>query len=222
MQLFKKHKIDELEKRIPRDDLLQRSRILIIDDEEPDLIKDLRGSGFAVDYLPDVTGVNISEIDKPKYDLIILDFGNVGSAFGSDQGLALLKHVKRVNPTAYVLAYTSRALSSEHSEFFRLADGVLRKDAGIAESMEKIEETLAQSRSIQNTWKGLLSVSGVKPDSKEDQEWQDLFVKGLSNQKKMRTLRDKVTKTVSGDMGQKASLMILEKLVDLTVKSALG
>jgi DNA-binding NarL/FixJ family response regulator len=215
LTLFKKHKIEELEKRIPREELLQRSRILVIDDEEPELLADIRQSGFAVDYQPDITNINLSEIDKPKYDLIILDFGDVGSAFGSDQGLSLLKHIKRVNPTAHVIAYTSKSLGSEHAEFYRLADGVLRKDAGIAESMEKIEEALSEARSIQNTWKGLLRAAGVEPGSKEDEAWQDLFVKGLSKPKKMHNLKDQIARTVSSEFGQGLALMLVEKLTEL-------
>jgi DNA-binding NarL/FixJ family response regulator len=222
MEFFKKHKIDEIEKRISREDLLQRSRILVVDDEEPELLADIRQSGFAVDYQPDITNINMSEIDKPKYDLVILDFGSVGTAFGPDQGLSLLKHIKRVNPTAHVLAYTSKALGTEHAEFFRLADGVLPKDAGIAESMEKIEEALARSRSIQNTWKGLLSAAGVEPGSKADEEWQDLFVKGLSKPKKMRALRERIVNSVSSEFGQGLSLMVLEKLGELAAKHVLG
>jgi DNA-binding response OmpR family regulator len=222
MDFFKKHKIDEIEKRIPREDLLQRSRILVIDDEEPDLLADIRQSGFAVDYQPDITNINLSEVDKPKYDLIILDFGSVGTAFGPDQGLSLLKHIKRVNPTAHILAYTSKALGTEHAEFFRLADGVLPKDAGISESMEKIEEALAKSRSIQNTWKGLLNAAGVVLGSKADEEWQDLFVRGLSKPKKLRALREKIVNSVSSEFGQGLSLMVLEKLIELAAKHTLG
>jgi len=222
MPFFTKYKIEDIAGQISREDILQRSRILIVDDERPDLIEDLMQGGFAVDYLPDITNANMNVIDRPKYDLIILDFGSVGTAFGHDQGLSLLKFIKRVNPTAHVLAYTSKALGTEHAEFFRLADGVLPKDAGIAESMEKIESALAEARSVKNLWKGMLSATGVKPGSKEDDEWQHLFVAGLQKPGKMRALKDKVVKTVGSENGQKVSLFILEKLAELATKSITG
>src|SRR4051812_4790904 len=123
MSLLKKHQIDELD--IPplsREDLLRRSRILVIDDERPDLIDDLKKRHFFVDHLPDITKENLDEIERPFYDLIILDFGNVGTSIGDDHGLSILRHIKRINPTAMVLAYTSKALGTEHAEFFRMAD----------------------------------------------------------------------------------------------------
>ncbi len=95
---FVKHKIEELELKLNRDDLIRRSRILIVDDEKPDLIDDLQKARFSVDYLPDVTPENLHELERSEYDLVILDFGNVGSRMGPQQGLELMKHIKRVRP----------------------------------------------------------------------------------------------------------------------------
>jgi hypothetical protein len=223
MALFRKErKIDELDFKISRDDLLRRSRILIIDDERPDLIEDLTQGGFAVDYQPDITNTNMAVIERPIYDLIILDFGSVGRAFGSDEGLDLLRHIKRVNPSAVVFAYTSKYIGPEHADFYRSADGVLKKDAGIAETQEKIEDGLKQARSIQNLWSSMLNVAGIQASSKEDLEWQDLYVRGLTKQNKMRSLKEKVLKTVGGESGQQVSLSILEKIIEIGVKAYIG
>ena len=111
MAWFKgKKSIASVNTKLPREELLRISRILVVDDEEPELIKDLRNANFAVDYLPDITSANMNCIDRPIYDLILLDFGNVGKTFGADEGLSLLRHIKRVNPSIVVLSYTSKAL----------------------------------------------------------------------------------------------------------------
>jgi hypothetical protein len=39
---------------MPREELVRRSRILVIDDERPELIDDLQRSRFAVDYVTDI------------------------------------------------------------------------------------------------------------------------------------------------------------------------
>src|SRR5437667_6033379 len=75
--LFEKKQIASLVAKLPREELLRRSRILIIDDEKPEIIEDLKAAGFAVDYFPDVDSKNMNCLDRPLYDLILLDFGKV-------------------------------------------------------------------------------------------------------------------------------------------------
>jgi DNA-binding response OmpR family regulator len=133
----RKH-IDELRSPMPREELIRRSRVLFVDDERPTLIDDLKAAHFSAEHVADIDNNNLDLIDRKLYDLILLDFGNVGKAFGRDEGLALLRHIKRVNPATVVLAYTAKALAADHSDFYRLADGVLAKDAGIADSLEKV------------------------------------------------------------------------------------
>jgi DNA-binding response OmpR family regulator len=129
MHFFRKRKLNELKQNMTRDELVRRSRILVIDDERPAIIDDLKSARFSVDHVPDVSSHNLELVDHPLYDLILLDFGQVGKTFGDDQGLSLLRHIKRVNPAIVVLTYTSKALETRHADFYRLADGTLAKDA---------------------------------------------------------------------------------------------
>lgn len=129
---------------LTRDDLIHRCRILVIDDQRPALIDDLTRTGFSVDYDP--SGDDMGNVEKPLYDLILLDFGGVGENYGKDQGLSLLWHIKRINPSQFVLAYTSKSLPpSQSSDFYKLTDGIMSRDAGIQESFEKLEESLKQT-----------------------------------------------------------------------------
>ncbi len=47
---WKKRTIAELGETLPRTELVNRSRILVIDDEAPGLLGDLKEYGFAVDH----------------------------------------------------------------------------------------------------------------------------------------------------------------------------
>jgi hypothetical protein len=85
--------------------------------------------------------------------------------------------------------------------------------------MEKVEEALTKARSIQNLWKGMMSVVGVPAGGKEDKEWQNLFVKGLGKPGKMRALKEKLEKTVHSEFAQKTALFILEKLIEFAAKA---
>lgn len=161
-------------------------------------------------------------MDRFKYDLIILDFKSVGQAFGPDEGLDLLRHIKRVNPSTVVFAYTSKMLGPEHADFFRVADGVLRKDAGIADSLEKIEDGLRQARSVQNLWGSLLTLTGIAPGSKEDIDLQDLYVRGLTKETKLKELKRRILTSVGGDDGQAMALFVVERLIELGIRAAVG
>lgn len=222
MWLISRKSIENLQITLPREQILRRSRILVVDDERPDIIEDLKSRGFSIDYVPDLDKNNMHMIEVPIYDLVLLDFGNVGAGFGHDQGLSLLKYIRRVNPAIVVLAYTSKALGTQHADFYRLADGVLGKDAGIQDSMEKIEDALRKAHSIENVWRGLLAISGIEPGSKEDVAWQDLLVRGLTKPKKIRDLKTRVMTVLGNDAAQKIGLALLSKVFELAIKAAAG
>lgn len=219
---FSKKRLDSLNVKMPRDELVRRSRILVIDDERPDLIDDLKGARFSVDYEEDIGNSNIDLIERSLYDLVLLDFGDVGKAFGEDQGMSLLKHIKRVNPAIIVFSYTSKALETQHADFYRQADGVLAKDAGIQESLEKIEDGLRQAHSLENIWAGLLVICDVRPGSKEDIEWQDVFVRGRKSQRKMKSLQGRVTGVLKTDASKTVGLTLLSKLTELAIVGTFG
>ena len=207
---------------MPREELVRRSRILVVDDEEPPIIEDLRLARFSVDYLPDIDASTLDRIERRLYDLVLLDFGNVGHAFGRDEGLSLLRHIKRVNPAIVVVAYTSRGLGSAHADFYRLADLVLSKDAGIQESAEKIEDGLRKAHSVENLWAALLAIGDIAPGSKQDREWQDLLVRGLSDERKLARLKQNLAATLQSETAKELGLSLLGKLIEVGVRAVAG
>ncbi|MFO0821040.1 MAG: hypothetical protein U1A77_24050 [Pirellulales bacterium] len=212
---FRKKSLAGVKANLPRDEMIRRSRVLVIDDEEPELIKDLTAAGFSVDYLADVTPKEMNYVDHGRYDLILLDFGNVGKHFGKDEGLSLLQHIRRVNPSVVVVAYTSRFLGTEHADFYRQADLVLAKDAGIQDSTAKIEQGLRKAHSFDNLWRALLVVCDIAPGSSQDIEWQDLLVRGVDKQKYRDRLKAKVSEVLGSEAAQKLGMAILGRLAEL-------
>lgn len=96
---MKKKSIADLGDTLPRTELVNRSRVLVIDDEAPGLLADLKEYGFAVDHASDFSAQLSNSIEQCQYDLILLDFGEVGTKFGDEEGLSLLKHIKAVIAT---------------------------------------------------------------------------------------------------------------------------
>jgi len=222
MRLFSKKSIHDVKLTLPREEILRRSRILIVDDEKPEIINDLKKARFSVDYESDITKDNMNIVDQSTYDLILLDFGNVGKSFGADEGLSLLRYIKRVNPAIVVLTYTSKALSTTHADFYRHADGVLAKDAGIAESLEKIEEGLKKAHSIENVWLGLITLAGIVPGSDEDARFQDLLVRGFHSKRKLKMFRQNMLVLLDNGTGKSIGNLLIGKLIELGLKSFIG
>jgi len=210
LTLFHKKKLSDYNPNLSRQELIRQSRILMIDDEQPALIEDLRKDGFSVDYDP--TGNDTTKIEKNLFDLIILDFGGVGKNFGKDQGLSLLKHIKRVNPAPFVLAYTSKSLPAEQSEFYRLTNGTLFKDAGIQESFSKIEDSLRQAHNVERIWAAVLQLTLKNPEDKK--ELEATLLKCLKK-KKFDTLYELLTHHVGAAIKDSLVGILIKKLVAL-------
>jgi DNA-binding response OmpR family regulator len=209
--------LTELNHVLPREELVRRSRLLVIDDERPDIIDDLGSAGFSVDYRPDISRLTLNELELRRYDLVLLDFAGVGTSIGKEQGLSVLRYIKRVNPAIVVLAYTSKALMADHADFYRRADGVLSKDAGIGQSMESIEMALRKAHSVENQWQSLLTLCGIEPGSKHDLEWQDLLVRGTSSETALQTLRTAIGKILTSPSTYQIAVRLVEQLVRVGV-----
>ncbi|WDQ14578.1 hypothetical protein [Rhodopirellula sp. P2] len=212
---FKKRTIAELGESLPRAELVNRSRILVIDDEAPSLLQDLKDYGFAVDHVSDINSQVSGSIEQCRYDLILLDFGEVGTTFGDDEGLSLLKHIKAISPSTIVFAYTSKALRSCHADFYVLSDGNLDKDAGVQESIEKIVEGLKKSRSVSNTWKSFLHRCAIAPGTADDLRLQDAFVRAVESPKKHSYWKTVALDAAKSDEGKAVVSAIASKLLEL-------
>jgi DNA-binding response OmpR family regulator len=212
--------IREMKTTIPRDELVRHSRILIVDDEEPALKVDLEKEGFAVQWYADVDSALLRQIERMQYDLILLDFSGVGTSLGNQEGLDILKHVKRVAPAVVILSYTSKALKSKHADFYRLTDGVLPKDAGIGDSLEKIESALRSARSAENLWKALLHRIGADPASAEADELQKRILKAAKKSDSWPKLLDGISELITTEEGKAAAMALGRRLLQLIAASA--
>jgi CheY-like chemotaxis protein len=124
---------------LPRLELIRRGRIAVLDDESPEMLKDLRDQGLSVDHLHSTEDANFTRLQSAFYDLLLLDYGGIGGRFGKDEGLDVLRFLKRVNPALRILAFTARTFDASKADFFRLCDGVVKKDAGTRETLETLE-----------------------------------------------------------------------------------
>lgn len=199
-----------------REELIHRCRILVIDDQRPALIDDLTRSGFSVDYDP--SGDDMGNVEKHLFDLILLDFGGVGEKYGKDQGLSLLRHIKRINPSQFVLAYTSKSLlPHQSSDFYRLTDATLLKDAGIQESFEKIEESLRQAVRVDRMWSATLASIPSARDREQLQRAMNISINKKNPENIQRLLR-----RLPSVAGEKVVEKSIESVIELVFKGIAG
>ncbi len=200
-----------------REELIKRCRIVVIDDERPALIDDLSNQGFAVDH--DGSGNDTTKIEKNLYDLILLDFGGVGARFGRDEGLSLLRHIKRVNPATFILAYTSKSLKSDQSDFYRLTDATLQKDAGIADSFAKIESSLREALRVDRIWRALVEIGASGTGMKQEVE---ASVQEALRKRDIKLLEDTLRTKLSNNSGGELVSKLIDKMIDLVGKYTSG
>jgi hypothetical protein len=129
---------------LPRVELLRRGRIAVLDDEAPEMLQDLRDRGLSIGHITSTDDPQFQTLADCFYDLLLLDYGGIGPRFGQDEGLDVLRYLKRVNPSLRILAFTARTFDASKADFFRLCDGVVKKDAGIRETLEQMEVHLSE------------------------------------------------------------------------------
>lgn len=205
--LWKKPSLDSFDSLLTRERLIQSGRIVVIDDEEPLLIDELRRVGFAVDH--DKTGSDFRNYDNQIYDVAIVDYHGVGAQLGVGQGLDLLKYVKRVSPRTRLVAYTSRSLSAAESEFFRLSHAVLPKDLGLGDSLVLIEGELKKALSKEHLFNALIDKL-VVTDGEQRAKVQAALVRAL-NDKDEGQFKGFVSK-IAGQAAEKSVEIIINKL----------
>ena len=199
--------LHSLDQNMTRERLIQSGRIIVIDDEVPLLVAELKAEGFAVDH--DREGKDLHNIEGQIYDLAILDYHGVGQRLGTSQGLDLLKHFRRVSPRTRLIAYTSRSLNAQESEFFRLSHVVLPKDLGLGDSLALIEAELRKAFSKEHLFEALISKLEVS-DPRDKQRIQDALVKALTKGDESG-FKEKLSKT-AGTLAVKAVELTISKL----------
>jgi CheY-like chemotaxis protein len=203
----KKPTLESFDQTLTRERLIQSARIIVIDDENPLLIQELKDEGFAVDH--DREGKDLRNLENQIYDLAILDYHGVGQRLGNSQGLDLLRHIKRVSPRTRLISYTSRSLSSAESEFFRLSHAVLPKDLGLGDSLTLIEAELRKAFSKEYLFEALISkLQIISADEKN--HLQKALAQALSK-KSESTFKETIAK-IGGAAAEKAVEAIISKL----------
>ncbi len=131
---------------LPSAEIKKRARILVIDDSEFAYQVLFNKDGYNVDKWDDV--YELPKLESGYYDLILLDIQGVGKDQSQEQGLGILKHLRQMNPTQIIVAYSHADWSLRYQDFFRMADATLAKTADYVEFKRTVDKLLASRFSL--------------------------------------------------------------------------
>jgi len=164
-EIFRRKSIDKLQFDMPFDEIRKRARILVIDDDPaafPCTL--LEKEGYNVRYWEKVE--NLHDLENGEFDIIVLDIYGVASLnISPNDGLGVLKHIKKHNRAQLVIAYSGHKHDFSQSEFWSLADDYLGKPSSLIECKQKIDDLLKSYFTPQHYWNiavSMLKEAGVK------------------------------------------------------------
>ncbi len=128
------------------EEIKRRARVLIIDDKGFAYGDLFRRDGYAIDEWKDVD--NLSRIENGSFDLILLDMHGIGKSVTSDQGMGILRHIRKVAPSQLVVAFSDSDFSLKYHDFFKEADAILPKSADYVDFKRAVDDLLKSRFSL--------------------------------------------------------------------------
>ena len=123
--------------------MIEKLRIAIIDDEPADFpLEYIRILGYALDVFE---SFSIADVDKlNKYQLVILDIVNVVKEDPKRGGLELMVRIQNLEHRPLVIAVSGKRYDPTATEYFKVADKVMKKPVSQVELQEALENLLTR------------------------------------------------------------------------------
>jgi DNA-binding NtrC family response regulator len=167
MALFKKLRIADVAKPIPLDEIRKRAKIIVIDDDPESFPCNLlRREGYSIESWQKVE--SLSRLEKGDFDIIILDIGGVAEEYAQNDGLGVLEHLKKYNPSQIIVAFSGQSFDLGKARFWKMADDSLSKPVDAIKCKEVIDHLLEEKFTLEHYWQGLVSIIRIEGTSKEN------------------------------------------------------
>lgn len=160
--MFWRKSIENYARKLPAEELVQRTRIVVIDDDISGFpLEVLQRQGYSIDHWPDVE--DLQKLESGFYDIIILDIVGVGQELDEEmEGAAVLKHLKEINPFQVVVAYSAQSHEPERISFFQLSDQFVPKTTSAINWKEIIDDLMTSKLTVGHFWSALESLLKTK------------------------------------------------------------
>lgn len=129
------------------DQLKNRARLLVVDDQTFEYLPALEQEGFSVKWVQDI--VSTVDVEQGAYDVVLLDLHGVATSISSKQGIGALTQIKRGSPAQMVVAYSSANWNVTDGRDIDLADVVLDKaQAAFPDFRQSVAKLLLRSADV--------------------------------------------------------------------------
>lgn len=137
--LFKK---SQDKKKLTVEEIRKRARILVVDDNDFAYLELFKRDGYVIDKWDDID--DLPKIERGEFDIILLDIQGIGKELSQEQGLGVLKHIRKACPIQIVIAYSNADFSLKYQEFFKMADETLDKSSDYVEFKRIVDKLLCE------------------------------------------------------------------------------
>jgi len=142
MLLFKKPTWPD----VPFEEIKKRAKVLVVDDNDFPYGKLFARDGYTFEKWNDIE--NLSKLESGYYDIILLDIHGVGMNESEEQGLGVLKHLRKTSPSQIIIAYSNADWPLKYQEFFDMADSKLDKRQDYVEFKRVVDKLLKDKFSL--------------------------------------------------------------------------
>lgn len=169
MKIIKEKSIDQLRDKI---------KILLVDDERYDIIEILRNRGYKIYYKEDIT----YPIETEPFDLVLLDINGIADKFASTkQGFGFALEVKKIYPQKIVVSF-SGVSDPKINELLDKIDGYIAKDTDVDMWCTRLDSFIKRYCDPEYQWNAIslkLKDSGVSKEVIE--ELKAVYMKSLDS-----------------------------------------
>lgn len=169
-------------------ELRKRTRIVVIDDDPDSFPVDLlRSEGYAIDQWEKVE--SLSDLSDGRFDIIFLDIHDVAKHLSEEDGLGIIEHIKNLQPSQIVVAFSGDSYDLSKNRFFAMADDSLAKPIDVAKCKELIDRLIEAKHRPEYYWEQIArSLRNLGLPEKKVRKLEIQFAKALTKKDKDRAL----------------------------------
>jgi CheY-like chemotaxis protein len=143
---------------VPYDEIKKRTKILVIDDNDFVYMSLFKKDGYSIEKWDDIK--DLPKLESGHFDIILLDIEGVGMKQSKDQGFGVLQHLRQVNPSQIIVAYSNADWSLKYQDFFRQADATLAKSSDYVKFKRTVDKLLTDRFSVGFYINRIVALSG--------------------------------------------------------------
>jgi len=180
---LKKYSFDDIPL-VSIDELKRKIRIVVIDDDKDSFpIESIQDYGFSIEYWDKLNSTRHKRLENQEFDIIILDIkGIIDKDLGDYDGLDILKSLKEKNREQIIIAFSGSKYDISKGEFWKKADGFMKKPIGTLEIKEELENIFEKYFTNNNLIKKLKSILEEEThSSNEYKKLENLISKSILN-----------------------------------------